>query len=292
MQEFFDRVQEGFQVSPFMHQGAIRDHEDGSLVTWQYRIEPLYGWGSTGANQQSTAGWLAALPAFEPHWQVCMAMGRATGWLNWRGKQIEFTDAITYSEKNWGAAFPLKWFWIQCNAFSNLPHGSFLALTVGGGRRAIRLGGSESMEEVAMVGLHWNGVFIEFVPNRGTVTWQVDAWGRWSVQANNEQYEVSVEAHTPPGDEGTVLRAPTANGMKPFCRDSFRGIVTVELRQRYSGKILLSCNSSMAAVEVGGSPWWEAWYQSSRMDAVKSAIISLPLDLAALLPKSMQPPGL
>ena len=40
-------------------------------VKWAYSTRPIYGWGDTGADQKSTAGWLAAMPVFEPHWQVC-----------------------------------------------------------------------------------------------------------------------------------------------------------------------------------------------------------------------------
>lgn len=40
-------------------------------VKWAYSTRPIYGWGDTGTDQKSTAGWLAAMPVFEPHWQVC-----------------------------------------------------------------------------------------------------------------------------------------------------------------------------------------------------------------------------
>ena len=39
-------------------------------ASWDFSVEPQYGWGSLG-KQKATAGWLAALPVFEPHWQVC-----------------------------------------------------------------------------------------------------------------------------------------------------------------------------------------------------------------------------
>lgn len=39
----------------------------------------MYGWGDVKSKQKSTAGWLAAFPVFEPHWQICMAGGFSTG---------------------------------------------------------------------------------------------------------------------------------------------------------------------------------------------------------------------
>lgn len=46
---------------------------------WEYSTRPVYGWGDVMSKQKSTAGWLAAFPVFEPHWQVCMAGGLSTG---------------------------------------------------------------------------------------------------------------------------------------------------------------------------------------------------------------------
>lgn len=60
--------------------GCIRRQKDeqapGNLPStvesckWSIEVEPTYGWGPQAGKQQSTAGWLAALPVFEPHWQV------------------------------------------------------------------------------------------------------------------------------------------------------------------------------------------------------------------------------
>lgn len=46
---------------------------------WEYSTRPVYGWGDVKSKQKSTAGWLAAFPVFEPHWQICMAGGLSTG---------------------------------------------------------------------------------------------------------------------------------------------------------------------------------------------------------------------
>lgn len=47
-------------------------------IKWAYSTRPVYGWGDAGADQKATAGWLAALPVFEPHWQVpCLCIVEA-----------------------------------------------------------------------------------------------------------------------------------------------------------------------------------------------------------------------
>lgn len=100
---------EGFQVTPLWNQGFIQDDgrwgldfflsiafsdslvldmdfnyrsdyvETVKTARWEYSTRPVYGWGDVGSTQKSTAGWLAAFPVFEPHWQVCMAGGLSTG---------------------------------------------------------------------------------------------------------------------------------------------------------------------------------------------------------------------
>lgn len=46
---------------------------------WEYSTKPIFGWGNVSSKQKATAGWLAAFPVFEPHWQICMAGGLSTG---------------------------------------------------------------------------------------------------------------------------------------------------------------------------------------------------------------------
>ena len=39
------------------------------------------------------------------------------GWIEWDGERFEFQNAPSYSEKNWGGAFPRKWFWVNYSPF-------------------------------------------------------------------------------------------------------------------------------------------------------------------------------
>lgn len=55
------------------------DMTTAKTIKWAYSTRPIYGWGDIDQNQSATAGWLAALPVFEPHWQVCMAGGLSSG---------------------------------------------------------------------------------------------------------------------------------------------------------------------------------------------------------------------
>ena len=254
-------IQEGYQATATWNQGKIRDWRNptNSYCSWQYEIKPIYGWGNTGNVQQSTAGWLSYFQIFEPGWQILMAHGLATGWIDWDGKRYEFTNAPAYSEKNWGQSFPQKWFWINCNSFDNEPN---LAITAGGGRRRVLWW----MESVAMIGIHYEGKFYEFVPWNSEITWQIQPWGHWAIQARNSAYEVELVGTT--DRVGTFVRTPTQEGLVFVCRDTTYGKLTIELRCRRrampsrgwgKSKTILKAVSSVSGLEVGGSPWNEPW---------------------------------
>jgi tocopherol cyclase len=249
--DFATYIQEGYQATATLNQGIIRDPATGNYCRWLYEIEPIYGWGDKGSIQQSTAGWLSFLQIFEPGWQILMAHGLASGWIDWNGKIYEFKKVPAYGEKNWGGAFPQRWFWLNCNSFDDPD----VALTAGGGRRGVLWW----MESVAMIGIHHQGKFYEFVPWNSQVSWQIQPWGQWLMQAKNSRYEVELVGITE--NPGTPLRAPTSKGLKFCCRDTMQGKVDLELREISLGKskIILKTSSNLCGLEVGGQPWGNSW---------------------------------
>ncbi|WP_235611926.1 tocopherol cyclase family protein [Gloeocapsopsis dulcis] len=251
--EFDGHIKEGYQATATLNQGILHDPATGNYCRWQYEIKPVYGWGDKGELQQSTAGFLSFLPIFEPGWQILMAHGLASGWVDWNGKRYEFTNAPAYGEKNWGGAFPKKWFWVNCNCFEGEPD---LALTAGGGRRGVLWW----MESVAMIGVHYQGKFYEFVPWNSQVSWQIQPWGKWQMQATNSEYEVRLTGTT--DLPGTPLRAPTEDGLIFACKDTMRGEVRLEVRSRNSNQPIITAYSSLCGLETGGNSWDTTWYSS------------------------------
>ncbi|HIK44807.1 MAG TPA: tocopherol cyclase family protein [Leptolyngbyaceae cyanobacterium M65_K2018_010] len=252
--EFSHRGTEGYQVTPTWHQGHLQDPSNGETVTWQYATNPIYGWGRPGQPQQSTAGWLSQWQIFEPGWQVLMAHGLATGWVEWQGQRYEFAKAPAYSEKNWGGAFPQKWFWLHCNAFAEFTD---LALTAGGGRRRVLTW----MEEVGMVGVHFQGQFYEFVPWNAALSWHIEPWGYWFVQAERPDYVVELLGTTP--GPYTAVRTPTHQGLQFSCYDTTQGQIQLKLwrRQKHTLSLVVAATSHQGGLEVGGGPWSQSWIQ-------------------------------
>ncbi|GFR52594.1 hypothetical protein Agub_g15190, partial [Astrephomene gubernaculifera] len=235
--QFFQQVSEGFQASQRLQQGRMVAREEGaagppmstvSSASWCLSITPRAGWGSPSArHQQATAGWLSALPVFEPHWQVLMAHGEASGWLQWGERRFSFSGAPAYAEKNWGGGFPSKWAWVQCNSFEGQPG---LSVTSVGARRGLLVGLPGVEEDVGLLGLHLpphlaggGGEFVELVPWNSELEWEVSPWGSWRLRGANSRWEALLEAECEAG-AGAVLRAPTtAQGLAPFCKDTFFG---------------------------------------------------------------------
>lgn len=302
----FDReVGHGFQASATWHQGSLIADDRGAAGSlkssvsgcrWAFSVNPRIGWGDEGERQRATAGWLAALPVFEPHWQVLMADGEATGWIEWGGERYEFEGAPTYAEKNWGGGFPSRWVWVQCNSFQGSPGTSVTA--VGARRGLLQIPGIQ--EDVGMIGIHHQGVLYELNVRDSAVSWDVDPWGSWKFRGSNSRYETEVEAKCQAA--GTPLRAPTAEqGLAPFCRDSFAGSVRIRLwksgDKAKGAEPLIDCQSEglSGAVEVGGGPWWSGWQTEAAMSEPVKQMLNLPIDveaLADLVPPPLRPPGL
>jgi tocopherol cyclase len=254
--EFDTYITEGYQVTANLNQGSIYDPVRDEYCRWEYQIKLVYGWGNSQQPQQSSAGLLSSIPIFEPGWQITMAHGLATGCIEWRGQRYQFTDAPAYNEKNWGSSFPQKWFWLNFNSFNDE---SDLALTAGGGIRQVLWW----QEEVALIGIHYQGKFYEFAPWNSQVSWQIKPWGEWKLQGKltqSEQYEVVLKGET--DLSGIYVRTPTAKGLVFNCRDTTQGKLSLSLYD-CQGKTIVKADSNQAGLEIGGAPWDKTWVVSN-----------------------------
>ncbi len=237
--------------SPQVAYCLMADHHSGFLTTpqgdrvrWQYQITPRYTFGT----HEATMGWLGYLPPgldrlTDPGWQILMALGWASGWFEWQGQRYTFERAPAYAEKNWGNAFPSRWFWLQANAFSAEPD---LALTCAGGVRDL-LGRAQT---VALISIHWQGRHICFRPGASQIRWQLSEWGTWHVWAETEGYRLALVGET--DLPGTWVLVPTAAGQAWHCRDTTQGKLRLQLWD--DQHCLLDCTTTQAGLEMGGNP--------------------------------------
>ncbi|AFY38555.1 tocopherol cyclase [[Leptolyngbya] sp. PCC 7376] len=247
---FAETIDEGYQATTTLNQGSIRNPATGEVCRWNYETKPIYGWGIPSI---ASANWFSFLPIYDPGWQILLAHGLSSGWIEWQGDCYEFTNAPAYSEKNWGQSFPKQWFWLNCNAFDQE---SDLALTAGGGIRDI----FTQTEEVALIGLHHAGTFYEFAPWNAQVNWTIKPWGEWRMQATNQQ-GFSIELDGLTEFPGQPLRAPTHTGLEFCCHDTLRGKLSLRLRSPQQ-KTMIQATSALCGLEVGGKPWQTPWRNS------------------------------
>ncbi|WP_235277215.1 tocopherol cyclase family protein [Synechococcus sp. Nb3U1] len=241
---FFQILSSGYQFSAHLNQGILPDPLCSEPIRWLYRIQPHFAYGIP---PQATMGIWSYLPIFEPGWQILMAHGLASGWVEWGGQRYEFQQVPAYAEKNWGQSFPRRWFWIQCNAFPEHPG---LSLTCAGAERRVLA----RSEEVALISLHgWGSQpFLEWRPGQAHLTWQVDPWGSWQITGQNAAHCIQLQGHS--RQPGQTVFTPGPKGMRRNCRDTLAGHLLMQLWRR-NGQVwtqILTAESHQAGLEVGG----------------------------------------
>jgi len=240
-------------------------------------LEPQIGWGGgEKLRQYSTAGWFAALPVFEPHYQILISQGKASGKIRIKRsnnnnndgeeKEITLKNATLYLEKNWGSSFPSKWWWIQANAFPN-SNGNLCVTSTGAKRRSPLLSNDDE-EEVALVGIHWNDQFLPFPDVRWTVQ-----WGEWEIHGKYEEYRVTLTGTCSDDDNGVYVRCPTPEGMKETALETYQGKLRVQLYER--DVLLVDETTTNACLEIGGLPWksGSSWKGESGVKGPLSGIV-------------------
>lgn len=180
----------------------------------------------------------------------------ANGGMRYNGRWWDLSGATVYCEKNWGAAFPKKWWWCQANAFDQYVDMTFTAV---GARRLI----AQLYEEtIGLLAVHVNGVLYEFSNwNCKTLCWEVDKWGSWYASAKSRTgHEISMSART--DDQGAYVLGPSAIGMVYNVRDAAYGELFVSLREPSGKFIVQNAKCVCAQVEIGGGPWEDTWNAS------------------------------
>jgi tocopherol cyclase len=247
--ETFDAtIIEGYQTDFIRHQGKVYDPTTEKTCQWNYSVQAIYTWGNPRQTPKATAGLLSYLPIADPGWQVTIASGLATGYIDWMGECYEFRDCPFYSEKNWGYSFPDRWFWINCNTFSG---DRDLTITAVGSTRKI-FGLTES---VGIIGIHAGDRFYEFTIWNSTMQWQVETWGSWEMSAESDEYRVYLWGKT--DRSPTSVRVPTAKGLSFGCLDTLKGDLHLKLEDS-RGHTILDTQSDLAGLEIGGN-WQDIW---------------------------------
>jgi tocopherol cyclase len=88
------------------------------------------------------------------------------------------------------------------------------------------------------------------------MTWQIQPWGEWRIQAVNQDFRVELIGTTDLA--GTMVSTPTAQGLVMCCRDTLKGLLSIDLKT-LQGQQIIKASSRNAGLEVGGNNWHQGW---------------------------------
>lgn len=188
-------------------------------------------------------GIFSAIPFLNQYWHPYYLGGRASGTVTHAGESWTFDNAKLYAERNWGAGFPLRWWWGQAHDFGE--HDVCVAFS----------GGLLSLGPIAR---DVNGIVVRVgttvirmtppIPVRSQV-----GENRWLLHGRSPRYEIELEGdgtHLPPHVLPVPLPAERRNIDTDFEHLGGRLRCTV----RESGRVIFDGTSELAGLEVGTRP--------------------------------------
>ncbi|MEW6055537.1 MAG: tocopherol cyclase family protein [Bdellovibrionota bacterium] len=189
----------------------------GNEARWDIQIE--HDWTFNAMGWAMSREWISNI-----YWYPAQASARMTGWVESRGRRVEFKDAPAYQDRNWGRSFPEWWAWLVSNRFKNSPD---TVLAAGGGKPRL-LDKYEPIESLA-IGLRHKGKVYAFRPSEGDIVRVDIKFGKWEVRGFNrkgEQIRISAWA---PQEKFMDLQFVTPQGKVFHDFETLRGNIKVQL---------------------------------------------------------------
>ena len=210
---------------------------DGAHVDMQ--ITDSYSWPKAFGG----GGVFSAVPFLNQYWHPYRLRATATGTVRADGEEWSFDGARAYSEKNWGAGFPDRWWWGQAHDFDDAD----ISVAFSGG--VLSLGPIAGSVGGVVVRLGERLIRIT-PPDRVRSEVGTDTW---AVRATSLRHRVELFGdgrHLPPHVLPVPLPAERRNVDTDF--EHLAGRLHCVVRER--GKVLFEGTSEMAGLEVGSLP--------------------------------------
>lgn len=203
------------------------------------RISDSYRWPRAFGG----GGVFSSVPFLNQYWHPYRLRAASTGTVSAPGLEWPFDDAPTYSEKNWGAGFPDRWWWGQAHDFD----GADVSVAFSGG--VLSLGPVAG--SVGGVVVRLGERLIRITPPHRVRSEAGD--DTWRVRARSLRYQVDLDGdgrHLAPHVLPVPLPAERRNVDTDF--EHLAGRLRCVVRER--GKVLFEGTSEMAGLEVGSLP--------------------------------------
>ena len=188
-------------------------------------------------------GVFSAIPFLNQYWHPYYLGGRASGTVEYGDQRWEFSDAKLYAERNWGAGFPLRWWWGQAHDFGDAD----VCVAFSGGLLSLGPIARDVNGIVVRIGTR----VIRMTPPLLVRSEIGD--NRWRLRGRSRRYEIELDGdgtHLPPHVLPVPLPAQRRNIDTDFEHLGGRLRCTV----RESGRVLFDGTSELAGLEVGTRP--------------------------------------
>ncbi len=220
---------------------SFNPESDTAAVKGEVIFSNHMAWPDSLLNPGSM-GFYNYIPKMQCYSQVCSMDFDLEGALEIDGKQIDFSGGKGYIEKNWGAAFPYSWVWVQCNHFA----GADASFSCSLGHIPFFTGSFKGF----LVGLYVGGTFYEFSTMNRSRAEVARKENDLALRFEGRRHTLQIECETD-SEHFILLNGPRGDKMIPLVRENLQGRIGLELREK-SGKTLFAATGRRAGVEYGG----------------------------------------
>lgn len=188
-------------------------------------------------------GVFSSVPFLNQYWHPYRLGGKASGTVTHGDERWTFTDATLYCERNWGAGFPLRWWWGQAHDFGEAD----VCLAFSGG--LLELGPLK--RDVTGVVVRLGDRVLRITPP-ALVSSECDVQS-WHIDARTIRYHVEIDGTGTAGGPH-VLPVPLPAERRNVDTDYEYLAGALHCRIREWGRTIFEGTSDMAALEVGSRP--------------------------------------
>ena len=212
---------------------VIGDSEVDLKLTQECQWPKVFGGG----------GVFSSVPFLNQYWHPYRLGGKASGTATVGDETWTFTDATLYCERNWGAGFPLRWWWGQAHDFG----GDDVCVAFSGG--LLELGPLK--RDVTGVVVRLGDRVLRITPP-ALVSSNCDG-RRWHIGARTGRYRVELDGHGV-GAGPHVLPVPLPAERRNIDTDYEYLAGTLRCRVREWGRTIFDGTSELAGLEIGSRP--------------------------------------
>jgi hypothetical protein len=180
-----------------------------------------------------------AVPGLPQYWHPVLLSGTVRGSVRAGGRERVLDGAIAYAEKNWGRAFPGRWWWGHAASF-----GDDVSVSFAGGRVSVA-GATVAPTAIA---LRLGGDLIALAPPaaRTRVALGHDSW-RLRTRGRGYALEIIGTAAGEPHE--LLVPLPAQQRVEQHSRQHLAGELSVSLRR--GRRLLYAGDSALAGLEIG-----------------------------------------